>query len=150
MNELEINYGLSKNQKIFSVIAGGYFTLYGFYQSLVLALGSAFSLDFYLALAALVLGVIMILNATAWKSKPMFRMDSESIYVSMPELKSVYSAQWIAVKEIGIGISYLKFSETDGKSYNVDISGLKYEDLKTVKSKIIEMCESKNIPYKND
>ncbi|MDL2215163.1 hypothetical protein LJC00_03140 [Dysgonomonas sp. OttesenSCG-928-M03] len=150
MNELEINYGLSKSQKTFSVIAGGYITLYAFYQCLMLALRSAFTLDFYLALAALVLGVIMILNATAWKSKPMFRMNSESIYVSMPELKSVYSAEWISIKEVGIGISYLKFSETDGKSYNVDISGLKYEDLKTVKSKIIEMCESKNIPYKND
>lgn len=150
MNELEINYGLSKNQKIFSIIVGGYTALYGFYQSILQALNSTYTLNFYLALGAVVLGVIMILNATIWTSKPMFKMDSESIYVNIPDIKSVYSAQWIAIKEIGIGISYLKFSETDGKDYNVDISSLKYSDLKLVKSRIIEVCESKNIPYKND
>ena len=41
-------------------------------------------------------------------------------------------------------------AETDGKQYTVDISGLKYDDLKKVKSQIIEICESKSIPYKND
>ncbi len=150
MDTLEINYGPSPSKKILQSVIGGYFALYGLYHCVLMALANTYNLNFYLALAAIILGAILILSVTLWAAKPMFRMDSESIYVNMPVQKSVYTAEWIAIKEIGIGVSYLVFAETDGKSYQVDISGLKYNDLKMVKSKIIEICESKNIPYKND
>jgi len=150
MNELIINYGPSQNQKILTMIIGGYFAIYGFYQCIMLALANSFIYTFYLALVAVILGIILILSVTLWSVAPLFKMNSESIYINMPDVKSIYTVNWIDVKEVGIGISYLKFAETDGKVYNVDISGLKYADLKQVKSEVIEMCESKNIPYRND
>ncbi|MEN9918534.1 MAG: hypothetical protein RL662_970 [Bacteroidota bacterium] len=150
MNELEINYSYTKTQKLFYLVVGAYISLYGMYKCVLLALANTLSIEFYLALTALILGVIQILAVTLWVSKPIFRVDSESIYVNMVNLKSVYTAHWIDIKEVGLGISYLKFTETNGKAYQVDISELKYNDLKSVKSKIIEFCESKRIPYRND
>jgi len=114
------------------------------------ALAGLYGLDFYLALAGAVLGMVLVLNATLWESKPIFKMNQESIYVNMPGQKNAYMVDWLSVKEVGIGLSYIKFSETDGKNYTVDISGLKYSDLKDVKSGVVEICESKNIPYRND
>ena len=150
MNELIINYNSSKTQKILLLVIGGYITLFGMYQCVMYALANAFAGDFYMTLAAVVLGIILILNVTLWASKPIFRMNSEQIYVHMLNQKTTYQSDWINVKEVSIGISYLKMSETDGKEYNVDLSELRYADLKEVKSRVIELCESKSIPYKND
>lgn len=150
MNELEINYGFSKSRKGLLLAVGGYFALYGLYQGVMLALANLLNMDFYMAVIAVILGAMLILSVTLWAPKPMFKVDTESIYINMPAQKTVYTAEWIAIKELSIGISYLIFAETDGKSYNVDISSLKYNDLKDVKSKIIEICEAKSIPYRND
>lgn len=150
MNEYVINYNDSKSQKTLFFIVGGYAILLGLYQSVMQALANTFTFDFFAALVLVVLGAILILNATVWAARPIFIMNSDSIYVKMPNQKSVYKAEWISIREIALGISYLKMLETDGKQYTVDISGLKYDDLKKVKSQIIEICESKSIPYKND
>lgn len=150
MNEYVINYNDSKSQKFLSLAAGGYAVLYGLYQAVMLALSSSYTFYFFAAVALIVLGAILILNVTMWAARPIFTMNSENIYVKMPNQKSVYKAEWISIREIAFGVSYLKMSETDGKQYTVDISGLKYDDLKKVKSQIIEICESKSIPYKND
>lgn len=150
MNNIIINYNESKTKDLLLTIIGGYVSLFGLYESVKLAIDKSYSLDFYLSLVALVLGVVLVLCGAIWNSKPIFKLDSEQLYVKMPNQKSTYTTPWINVKEVGIGISYLKLSETDGKIYTVDISGLKYSDLKIVKSQIIEYCESKNIPYRND
>ncbi|MBD8347957.1 MULTISPECIES: hypothetical protein [unclassified Dysgonomonas] len=150
MNEYVINYNDSKSQKTLFFIVGGYAILLGLYQSVMQALANTFTFDFFASLVLIVLGAILILNATVWAARPIFIMNSDSIYVKMPNQKSVYKAEWISIREIALGISYLKMLETDGKQYTVDISGLKYDDLKKVKSQVIEICESKSIPYKND
>lgn len=150
MNEYIINYNDSKSQRILSFVVGGYAVLYGLYQSVMQALNNTFTFDFFAAVILIVLGVILILNVTVWAARPIFIMNLDRIYVKMPDQKAVYKAEWISIREIALGVSYLKMSETDGKQYTVDISGLKYDDLKKVKSQIIEICESKSIPYKND
>lgn len=150
MDELVINYNQSKSNQVFCVIIGTYIVLFGLYGAIKLALGNLFDLDFYLNVIAIVLGLILILRVTLWKSKPILQLDSNSLFVRMPEEKTTYQSKWLNIKEIAFGISYLKILETDGKIYNVDISSLKYNDLKNVKSQIMEYCETKNIPYKND
>lgn len=150
MNEYVINYNDSKSQKTLSFVVGGYAVLFGLYEAVLQALNNTFTFDFFASLVLIVLGAILILNVTVWATRPIFVMNSDHIYVKMPNQKSVYKAEWISVREIALGVSYLKMLETDGKQYTVDISGLKYDDLKKVKSQIIEICESKSIPYKND
>lgn len=150
MGELVINYNNSKAQRLLSLLSGGYIALFGLYICVKLAISNLLEFDFYAGIIAIILGVILILNVTVWAAKPILKIDSDSVYVKMPDQKTIYSSEWINIKEVAFGISYLKMSETDGKIYTVDISGLKYNDLKNVKSLIVELCESKNIPYKND
>lgn len=150
MNELVINYHSSKTQKILLLIVGGYVALFGLYQCVMYALSNSFAGDFFMMLAAVVLGVILILNVTLWAPKPILVMNVDSLYINMPNQKGSYQSEWVNVAEISIGVSYLKFSEVDSKTYNIDLSELKYSDLREVKSRVIEICESKNIPYKND
>lgn len=150
MGELIIDYNNSKLQKFLSLIVGGYSALFGLYICVKLAMSNTLAFDFYAGLAVVVLGIILILNVTVWAAKPILKIDANAVYVKMPDQKSVYLSEWINIKEVAFGISYLKMAETDGKTYTVDISGLKYNDLKNVKSLIVELCEAKNIPYKND
>lgn len=150
MNDLIINYGDSKSSKILSLIIGGYSVLYGLYNGVQRALVDSFGFDFYLSIIAIVLGLILILKVTQWAPKPIVIINAESLYINMSSQKSVYTSEWINVKEIFFGISYIKIQETDGKTYSVDLSGLKYNDLKDVKARLVEYCEYKNIPYKND
>lgn len=150
MNEYVVNYNDSKSQKILSLVVGAYAALFGLYLAVLESLKNVFGFDFFAALLLVILGAILILNVTIWAARPIFVMSMDNIYVKMPNQKSVYKSDWINIREVAFGVSYLKMLETDGKQYSVDISGLKYVDLKNVKSQIIEICESKNIPYKND
>ncbi len=150
MNEYVINYSESKSQKVLSLAVGGYTVLYGLYLSVMLALKNDFTYNFFAALLLIILGAILIMNVTVWAARPILTINSDNIYVKMPNQKAVYRAEWISIREVALGISYLKMSETDGKQYTVDISGLKYDDLKKVKSQIIEICEFKGIPYRNN
>lgn len=150
MNEIIINYNDSKTQKMLSLLVGGYASLFGLYQAVLQALDGIFSFDFFIAVILIVLGGILILNVTVWVSRPILELNSNRIYVNIANQKTVYRADWISVREVSLGISYLKILETDGKQYTVDLSGLKYEDLKKVKGLIVEFCESKSIPYKKD
>lgn len=148
MNEFVVDYK-SRNEKMLMLTLGGYFLLYGIYHFVKLVLANTFNLDFYLALIVIVAASVCVLRATLWAPKPLLRINQESLYVNMQGSK-VYLAQWIDVREIAIGVSYLNIFETDGKKYFVDMSGLKYSDLKEAKAQIIEICESKKIAYRND
>lgn len=150
MNQIVINYNNSKSQKTLGLLVGGYATFFGLYQAILQALSGTYTFNFFAAVILIILGTILILNATVWTAQPILSINSDSVYVKMPNQKIVYKSDWVNIREVALGISYLKMSETDGKQYTVDISGLKYEDLKNVKSLIIEFCESKSIPYKND
>lgn len=150
MNELVINYHSSKAHKILLLLVGGYITLFGLYQCVMYALANSFAGDFYMMLGVVVLGVILILNATLWAPKPILIMSAASLYINLPNQKGAYLTEWENITEISIGLSYLKVSESDNKTYNIDLSELKYSDLREVKSRIIELCEAKSISYKND
>ena len=76
-------------------------------------------------------------------------MNNEFIEVNLPQ-KDVLRKEWNEIRDVGIGISYVTLKDVNSKQYDVDLSLLKYSDLKDVKSKIIEICENKNIPFKNN
>lgn len=151
MKELSINYNFSKTRKIIFLTIGGYLLLYGLFQCISLAIAAdPIDVNFYLALVVAILGVLLMSNFTIWASKPTLILNSVSLYVHMISKKETYQSMWTNVREVSIGVSYLKMFETDGKEYNIDLSDFKYVDVKEIKSQVVEICESKNIPYKND
>lgn len=150
MNEVIINYKYNKGQKILSVVVGIYTVLYGAYHSIMLAMDSVYNVNFYLGIAAVVAGLALILNVTLFAPKPVFIMNQEMIYSNVAAKPTVFKTNWNTIKNVAIGLSYLRITETGDKEYNVDLSGLKYTDLKDIKSRVIEYCEAKMISYQND
>ena len=150
MDELIIDYKKNKGQKILSIIVGIYILLYGGYHAISLATDSTYNVFFYLAITSIVLAILLILKVTLFAPKPVFKMNSEMIYSNVASKPVVFKTNWENIKNVAIGLSYLRITETGGKEYNVDLSELKYADMKDIKSRIIEYCESKLISYQND
>ena len=55
---------------------------------------------------------------------------------------------WNEVSHIGIGLSYITLLVAE-QELSVDLELLRYHDLKVLKAKLIEVAESKTIPYNN-
>lgn len=150
MDEVVIDYRYNRGQKRLSLLVGIYVVLYAGWHASVLAMDSVYDVYFYLAAIAVVMGLVLILSVTLFAAKPVFRMNQEMIYSNVGTNRSVFKTDWNNIKNVAIGLSYLRVTETGGKEYNVDLSGLKYADLKDIKSRIIEYCEAKLISYQND
>lgn len=150
MNDLVIRYGISGNLKFLAVISGIY--LFGMsagvsiYQAVAGKYGSVF---FYVGLAGAVIGIILILAFVLTNSKPVIVIDNDRFHIHLPKQRIDGSIEWDNVKQLGIGLSYVTMSVNDGKNYKMDLENLKYSDLRAIKTKLIEVCEAKSIPYNN-
>lgn len=153
MNELIVDYG-SKHKSKFSyllyLVTCVAFFLYACFilirekssasDSILVPISIA-----YIVIALLVLAVTIISN----RKKNLLVINNSEIKMEMGNQKFVI--EWSRVSGVNVGISYLVFSLDGGqKQQKMDMSGLLYADLKNVKNKVLEVCEHKNIPYKND
>lgn len=150
MDRIIINYKYSKNQKMLSIIVGLYTLLYTGYNLIALTIDKVYNINFYIAILGVVLGLVLILKVTIFSAKPIFIMDAEEIYSKAGVKKNIFQTKWESIRKVAIGLSYLKITEVGGKLTEVDLSELKYSDLKEIKSRIIELCEAKMISYEND
>lgn len=150
MNELVINYGDSKTKKIINIVIGAYFAGFSLYFLVVEWLAKLYGLTFFCALIGLLFGLVLVLGSTLLTAKPILKIDNTALYSNLSSEKGQSTIEWAGVSEMNIGVSYLIFIMNGQKQQKIDLSGLLYRDLKEVKSKAIEICEFKNIPYKND
>jgi hypothetical protein len=151
MDELIINYnGVSKNKKTVNIITGIYLAGFTLYFCVTEGIASRYGILFFCALTGFVLAAILILSNTLWVSGTALSIDGNTINPNLAgQTKS--PIDWTSVSRVNIGISYIVFSLNGGqKQRKLDLGGLKYNDVKIVKSKIVEACEYKNIPYHND
>lgn len=148
MNDIRIKYSGSSYVRGFVIFSAIAYAILGFYLSVSEALLGQYGFSFYAGLVVILLSIILVLSFTLWRSKPLVVINADFIAVNIANQKHIPQIEWATITEFGIGISYLKIF-VDSKSYDVDLSSLIYSDLKLVKSKIIELCESKNIPYHN-
>lgn len=143
MDDLIINYGLpSKGVKWFSIIFASLVMIGGV---AICVMEDAYNLRFFLGLFYALIGVIHILRNTVWQSTPILQITNNTI-----ETKKI-KIDWTTVSKINIGLAYIVFlTNGEQKQQKLDLSELLYKDIRDVKSKIIELCEHKNIPYHND
>lgn len=151
MNELIINYrDVSKSKKIINVTIGAYLAVFALYFTILEGIASRYGVLFFCALAGFVLAAILILSNTIWVSGTSLVIDSNSIKPGLPGQNKT-EIDWTSVSSVNIGVSYIVFSVNGGqKQRKLDLTALVYDDVKSVKSKIIEVCEYKNISYQND
>lgn len=151
MDELNINYSnISQIRKIVNVITGAFLTIFTLYFCVTEGVANRFGVLFFCAMAGFILSVILLLSNTLWLPGPILKIDSNTIAANLPKQgKLIFD--WTSVSRVNIGVSYLVFLVNgEKKQRKLDLSILIYDDVKTVKAKIVEMCEYKNIPYQND
>lgn len=149
MNELVINYSISKNIKALGIIAGAYLFSISIGLSIFQALQNKFAFFFFAGIVGTLLGIILILSVTTWQSKPVIVINNDQFHIYLPKQRIDGAIFWENVTQLGIGLSYLTMQTNANKNYKVDLENLKYSDLRAVKTKLIEICEAKNIPYSN-
>lgn len=151
MNELTINYKeTSKTKKILNIIIAVYLGGFSLYFCFTEAVANRYGILFFCALAGFVLALILLFINTLWQPATLLRIDSNTIISHLPK-QSKATFDWTNVSRVNIGVSYIIFLVNgEQKQRKMDLSVLMYEDVMNVKSKIIEICEYKNIPYHND
>lgn len=148
MDELSINYGISNGKKITNIVIGGYLALFTLYFCIVEGVASRFSILFFVAMIGFVLAAILVLSNTLWLPRAVLKIDNTTV---TSNLSVPITIEWTNVSQVNIGVSYIIFSLNGGqKQRKIDLSPLVYDDLKAVKSKVIELCGHKNIAYQND
>lgn len=148
MEELRIDYSPKGFLKIYSLLFAGYSSLFGLYLSIKDALIKNYSIVFFCSLILIALAIIIILYFTLWQAKPLLILNNNNINVDMPDQKASTIA-WDDVAEVNIGISSFIFVLKNKKQINIDLNTLRYNDLKQSKTRIIELCERKEIPFHN-
>jgi hypothetical protein len=151
MDELIINYSkVSEVKRIANIVTGIYLAGFTLYFGITEGIASRYGVLFFCALAGFALAAILILGNTLWVSDATLSVNGNGINPNLPgQTKS--SIEWASVSSVNIGVSYIVFLLNGGqKQRKLDLAGLKYDDVKAVKSKVVEACEYKNIPYHND
>ena len=149
MNDLIINYSISKKLKSFIFLSGVYLFCTSLGISIFQALGKHFSFFFFVGIIGVLLAVILILSVTVWQAKPIIIINNEQFLIHLPKQKIEGNIGWENVNQIGIGLSFLTMETDENRNYKIDLENLKYSDLRAIKTKLIEICEAKGILYKN-
>lgn len=150
MEELVVTYGQPKGNKVLFVAIGTAITVCG----LMIIAKQIFDKQYDILLVSgvfnTIFGISISLRHTVWKYNPLVKINNEIIQFDFSGNKKT-SINWVDVSKVNIGVSYINFLlNGEQKEQKLNLSGLIYNDLKSVKSKIIELCEHKNISYNND
>jgi len=150
MEELNLNYRVSQKQRLIYTILSSYFTIIGLYLVIQKVMIKTYDLTFWGVVILSVLAIFMLLANTVWTPGSILIINNENIKANIPDNKKV-SIEWVAVSSVNIGPGYILFLINGGqKQQKLELTALKYNDVMKVKSKVIELCEHKNIPYHND
>lgn len=150
MNALVIENKTPKIRRLTRAIVGGYFTIFcGYFLFTEIAVDS-YSFLFFAACLGALLGLLLLLSNTLWTADLKLLTIDNSV-ISSKISGSKFNEEWVKVSKITIGVSYIIFFTEGGrKQRKLDLTQLQYNDVSTVKGKVIELCEYKNIAYIND
>lgn len=150
MNALIIENKSPKVSRIIKAFMGTYFTIFCGYFLFTEAAIDSYGLLFFTSAIGALLAITLLLANTLWTSdKKLLTIDNSIILSNISGSK--FNEEWVSVSKITIGVSYIIFFVDGGrKQRKLYLSELTYNDVPTVKGKLIELCEYKNIPYIKD
>ena len=150
MTELVIKYTISTKIKLQALIVSIYLMII----SLVIAVGEMmktvpeYGVYFFIGVVGIVIALSLIVSVTLSQPKPLVVLNNEVLSLNFPKQRLRHLISWDQVSHIGIGLSHMTLN-IDQQLETVNLEELKYHDLKLLKSKLIEIAESKDIPYNN-
>ena len=148
MESLKIERSISKKVKYTAFIAGGYLLALSLALGIHQAINDKFQLIFYIGVAGAIIAILLIMMVTVWQSILTVEIDNEQIKINLPGQHIDGTVKWESVSQIGVGLSFITLS-TEMQNYKIDFGNLKYNEIKEIKSKLIEVCETRNIPFGN-
>lgn len=150
MNALVIENKTPKIRRTLRAITGAYMTIFCGYFLFGEVVVNNYALLFFSATIGAIFGLVLLLSNTLWTSDlKLLSIDNSTI--SSKVSGSKFDEEWVKVSKITIGVSYIIFFTEGGrKQRKLDLSQLQYSDVSNVKSKVIELCQYKNIAYIND
>ena len=148
MSELVIRYAIFTRLKLQALIVSIYLMIISIVMAVLEMLDSQYNAYFFVGVVGILIALSLILSVTISQPKPLVKMDNEEFSLNFPMQRLRTIIYWHEVTHIGIGLSYITMVVADQK-LEVDLEILRYHDLRVLKSKLVEVAESKNIPYNN-
>ena len=107
-----------------------------------------YSAYFFIGVVGILISLSLILSVTISQPKPLVILDNEEFALNFPMQRLRTIIYWHEVTHVGIGLSYITLVVAE-QELKVDLEILRYHDLKVLKAKLMEIAESKTIPYNN-
>ena len=148
MTELVIRYAISTRLKLQALIASSYLMIMSIVMVVLQLLKPEYNAYFYVGVIGFFIALSLLVSSTISQPKPLVRMDNDEFELNFPRQRLNTTLFWNEVSHIGIGLSYITLVVAE-QELNVDLEILKYHDLRVLKAKLIEVAESKTIPYNN-
>lgn len=149
MTELVIRYAISTKLKLQALVVSIYLLIVSIViATLQMVNGQQYNAYFFVGVVGILIAVSLILSATISQPKPLVILDNEEFALNFPMQRLRTIIYWTDVTHVGIGLSYITMIVAE-QELKVDLEILRYHDLKVLKSKLMEIAESKNIPYNN-
>lgn len=148
MTELVIRYAISTRLKLQALIVAIYLMIISIVMAVLEMMNSQYNAYFFVGVVGILIALSLILSVTISQPKPLVVMDNEEFTLNFPMQRLRTIIYWSEVSHIGIGLSYITMVVGEQK-LEVDLEILRYHDLRILKSKLVEVAESKSIPYNN-
>ena len=150
MTDLVIKYAVSTKIKLQALIVAIYLMIISLVISVQEMIKPApeYGVYFFIGVVGILIALSLIISVTISQPKPLVVLNNEVLSLNFPKQRLQTILAWEQVSHIGIGLSFITMI-VDEQQMTVDLDTLSYHDLKTLKSKLIEIAESKDIPYNN-
>lgn len=148
MTELVIRYAISTRLKLQALAASIYLMAISVVLIVLQLMNSEYNVLFFVGVVGFFVALSLLLSSTISQPKPLVRMDNDEFELNFPMQRLSTTLYWNEVSHIGIGLSYVTLVVAE-QELTVDLEILRYHDLKVLKARLIEVAESKTIPYNN-
>lgn len=148
MDDLIIDYKLPNKIKVTSMLCSTFFAILSVVIALQQVFANKYSIMFFLGIVGILFSVGLFLMVYLYKPdfKIMLNNDELRIRIRKQRIDGIIS--WANVSYVGVGLYHFEITASD-KTYKLDLGSVKYNDLKAIKTKLVEVCESKSINYSN-
>lgn len=147
METLTIQYSCSKYEKTAAILSSTFLFGLSLYNIITEAIAKNYNILFFVAAIGVLLGLLVFFIFSWWQPRPILEINNQNIQVNLPKIKK-QNIDWSAIKKVAIGGGHVKI--TTNSELFLDLAALKHSDINLVKSKIIEICDTKGIPFQND
>lgn len=148
MTELVIRYAISTRLKLQALAASIYLMVISVVLIVLQLMNSEYNVLFFVGVVGFLVALSLLLSSTISQPKPLVKMDNDEFELNFPMQRLNTTLYWNEVSHIGIGLSYVTLVVAE-QELTVDLEILRYHDLKVLKARLIEVAESKTIPYNN-